>query len=220
MLGALVGVGGLAAANELVAFRLVAFLNQRDAVFHGNSLDRHDALRLATFDAYWQALDKRYPYFGRKAIDWVELGKQYRSAVPVVEESIHFYHLLAGLLAELNDSHVSLRLPEEFGASDGRALVSLDDRPGLELVSIGGRVHVAAWPAGDEPTPPPHLPESERGLPELVAVEGARAVVSLLSVLFRGEPESYAELLLRWQDGTLTHHALRRPAGLPVAIRL
>jgi carboxyl-terminal processing protease len=177
-----------------------------------NGLDPADRARLETFDTYWSALHDAYPYFGRKAIDWNELGQQYRSAVPVVERSIDFYHVLAGMLCELQDNHVALEVPDALLATDGVLPTRLDRREGFALTIIGGRLFVTGWPEGEAPTPPAHLPAEQRALPELVKVEGYPAVRSLLHVLFTGPPSSPTELLLRWKDGTLTHHAVTRPA--------
>ncbi len=175
------------------------------------TLTADDRLHLATFDSYWATLRDRYPYFGNKAIDWQAFGKQYRAAVPFARQPIDFYHQLAGMLAELHDNHVSLSLPDALFAAEAPRLTRLDALEFFRLVRIQGGLYVESWPIGEEPTPPAHLAADLQALPEIVAVEGAPATSSLLNVLFTGPAGSAAGLLLRWHDGTLTHHALHRP---------
>ena len=69
--------------------------------------------RLHVFDFYWQQLADDYPLFGPRPIDWNELRRRYRAAVPFTREPHEFYHLLTGMLCELADVHVSLSIPPE-----------------------------------------------------------------------------------------------------------
>lgn len=175
------------------------------------SLGADTRRRLEVFDAVRSAIEADYPFLGRKALDWRELSKQYRSAVGLTQRPAEFYHLLAGLLAELDDRHVSLEIPEANWIDDGEPPRRLDERAGFRIAFIEGRVHVTAWPDGEAPVPPDHLSASMARIPELVEVDRYRAVPSLLDLHFRGAASSPAALTLRWRDGTLSRHVLRRP---------
>lgn len=170
--------------------------------------------RLAVFDTVREAIASDYPFLGRKALDWSELAKQYRSAVDLTQSPSTFYHLLAGMLAELDDRHVSLEIPDANwnGAGGEREDYRLDHRKGFSIAFIEGRLHVTSWPRGEAPVPPDHLSIEDARLPELVEVERYRAVPSLLDIYFRGPAGSPAALTLRWRDGSMSRHVLKRPA--------
>ena len=169
--------------------------------------------RLDVFDAVRDAISSDYPFLGRKSLDWGELSKQYRSAVGLTKRPADFYHLVAGLLAELDDRHVSLEIPAENWVDEGVVPRRLDDLDGFRIAFIEGRVHVTGWPAGQDPVAPDHLDAAAARIPELVEIERYRAVPSLLDVHFRGTPGSPVALTLRWRDGTLSRHVLTRPRG-------
>lgn len=169
--------------------------------------------RLDVFDAVREAISSDYPFLGRKSLDWGELSKQYRSAVGLTKRPADFYHLVAGLLAELDDRHVSLEIPAANWVDEGVVPRRLDDLDGFRIAFIEGRVHVTGWPAGQEPVAPDHLDTASARIPELVEIERYRAVPSLLDVHFRGTPGSPVALTLRWRDGTLSRHVLTRPKG-------
>ncbi|MCA8969852.1 MAG: hypothetical protein KDC95_08720 [Planctomycetes bacterium] len=171
--------------------------------------------RLAVFDTVRDAIATDYPFLGRKALDWAELSKQYRSAVGLAKHPSEFYHLLAGLLAELDDRHVSLEIPPDNWLDDGVVPRRLDELDGFRIAFIEGRVHVTAWPDGRAPIPPDHLDAAGARIPELVEIDRYRAVPSLLDVHFRGTPGAPAALTLRWRDGTLSRHVLARPSTPP-----
>lgn len=166
--------------------------------------------RLDVFDFYWQQIADDYPLFGQRPIDWNELRRRYRAAAPAARAPHQFYHLLTGMLSELNDLHVSLWVPPERFAADGVDATSLLDVPGFRVMPIDGRLHVIGWPLGQAPMPPDDLPAGNH-YPELWRVEGFPVVLTLVGNLLQGPPESAVELQLRWRDGTLTRHVLRRP---------
>lgn len=168
--------------------------------------------RLEVFDTYVDALAESYPFFAHKHVDWDDMVRSYRAAVPHTANQSEFWHLLAGLLSELDDPHVSLEVPSTGWVADGSPAPSLLDLPGLRWFRHGREVYVTRFPAGQEPTPPAHLPESDRSMPLVERIDGASVMPSLFDVLARGEPGSRAELQLRWRDGTRTHHVLQRPA--------
>lgn len=168
--------------------------------------------RLAVYDTYVEAMAEQYPFFAHKNVDWNGLARSYRSVIPQVETQSDFWHVLASLLAELDDPHVSLAIPDGNWLDDGSPPASLLDVPGLALARHGRNVYVARFPDGQQPTPPDHLSGADRNFPRLERIDGATLRTPLADVLCRGEPGSRAELQLLWKDGTRTHHALTRPA--------
>jgi C-terminal processing protease CtpA/Prc len=175
-------------------------------------LSDDESTRVDTFDFYWQKLADDYPLFGGQPIDWNELRRRYRAAVPFAQRPHEFYHLLTGMLSELGDLHVSLRVPRERFTQDGIAATSLLDVPGLRVMPIEGRLHVVGWPRDQAPTPPDQLPPGVHH-PEVVRVHGFPVVLSLVGNLLLGPPASPVELQLRWRDGVITRHVMRRPAA-------
>ena len=99
--------------------------------------------RLKVFDDYSEALQENYPYFHLKGIDWESLAASYRPAVVSVESSSQFHHLLAALLAELDDPHVSLKIPNanwDAGDIKSTSLFSL-----AAVLSPNGRREWLLW---------------------------------------------------------------------------
>jgi carboxyl-terminal processing protease len=166
--------------------------------------------RLDTFDFYWQQLADDYPLFGQQSVDWNELRRRYRAAVPFTGAPHEFYHLLTGMLSELGDVHVGLDVPDERFADAGVEPTSLLDVPGFELMPIEGRLHVVGWPADQAPRVPQGVPETS-AYPEVWRVEGFPVVLSLVQNLLLGPPDTEVELQLRWRHGVVTRHVLRRP---------
>ena len=173
-------------------------------------LTREERDRLEAFDFYWDTLAHNYPLFGQQQVPWEELRQRYRAAVPYAQRPHEFYHLLVGMFSELGDVHVSFRAPPERWLDRGREPTSLLELDGFRLMPIEGRLHVVGWPADQAPPQPEGLPPDAR-YPELWRVEGFPVVVSLVANLLRGPPGSSVELQLRWRDGVLTRHVLRRP---------
>ncbi len=177
---------------------------------HFSSLGEPAVERLAVFDSHWQALADDYPLFGGQQLDWNELRRRYRGAVPFATRPHEFYHLLTGMLSELGDLHVSLAVPPERLVEAGEAPTSLLDVEGFVVMPIEGRLHVVGWPAHRAPTPP-----DGRSLgadhPELWRVQGSPVVLSLVGNLLLGPPSSTVDLQLRWANGAVTRHVMRRP---------
>ncbi|MFO1077688.1 MAG: S41 family peptidase [Planctomycetota bacterium] len=176
------------------------------------TLSEAEQRRLRVFDAYVEALAADYPFFAQKHIDWQGLARTYRSAVVSAQHPDEFYHLLAGLFAELDDPHVTLDVPLANWRDGDVGARSLLDVPGFEVRSVDRGIYVKAWPAGAEVVPPDHLPAAMADLPQIVRVNGARVTLPLLRPLMLGAPGSAVELQLCWADGTKTRHTLRRPA--------
>ncbi|MCA8954018.1 MAG: hypothetical protein KDE27_31200, partial [Planctomycetes bacterium] len=177
-----------------------------------SSLTADAELRLEVFDTYADALARDYPFFPQKHVDWESLTHSYRSAVVAAEGPGEFYHLLVGLLAELDDAHVSLAIPAANWGGVGASTTTVLDLPGFEVAWLERRLHVTAWPDGQAPVTPEHLPPELGGFPQITKVQGARVTVPLVDEMFRGPAGSVVELQLAWADGTLTRHTLRRPS--------
>ncbi len=87
------------------------------------------------------------------------------------------------------------------------------------MLPIGGRPHVVDWPKGQEPELPEGVRREQR-YPEIVRVAGFPVVLSLIEVLLTGRAGSAVELELRWRNGAISRHVVRRPGrfhGLEVA---
>lgn len=173
-------------------------------------LTTEESARLDAFDFVWQELADEYPMFGHQPVDWDELRTRYRAAVPFAREPHEFQHLVAGMLSELGDLHVSYEAPRERFAPPGVAATSLLDAPGFAVMPIEGRLHVVGWPAGQSPLAPDGVPVGS-ACPEIWRVNGFPVVLSLVGNLLLGPAGSTVELQLRWRDGAITRHAMRRP---------
>ncbi len=191
---------------------LVAVACLTTGCFSFDPLTHAASERLDTFDFYWQRLADDYPLFGDQQLDWNELRRSYRAAVPFAQQPHEFYHLLTGMLSELGDLHVSLSIPTDRFAADGVATTSLLDVDGFALMPIEGRLHVVSWPTQEAP----HVPEGvpvDASYPEVWRVQGFPVVLSLVGNLLQGPPSTPIELQLRWRNGSVTRHMMRLPAA-------
>lgn len=171
-----------------------------------------ESARLDTFDFVWQELADEYPMFGHQPVDWDELRTRYRAAVPFAREPHEFQHLIAGMLSELGDLHVSYEAPRDRYAPAGVAATSLLDAPGFRVMPLAGRLHAVGWPDGQAPLAPDGVPVGS-ACPEIWRVNGFPVVLSLVGNLLLGPAGSPVELQLRWRDGAVTRHVMRRPAA-------
>ncbi len=168
------------------------------------------AERLAQIGEFLEVLEEEYVFRQRRNLDWDDIRSQYRATAPFSERPNDFYHLLAGMLSELDDLHVSLDVPEENLIENGRPATSLLHVPGFYLMPIGGRPFVVGWPDGWAPSRPELVP-ANAPYAEVVRIEGFPALWPLVPNLLRGRPGSDAELHLRWHDGSMTRHTIPRP---------
>lgn len=180
-----------------------------------NALGDDEVVRLETFRQYWQAIDDRYPYLGRLDGDWSELREKYEVSVALSDGPSDFYHVLAGLLSELDDPHVSLTIPERNWFEDGVAATSLAElSPGMKILFRGRKAYVGAWPKGQEPFVPANLSSADARYPEIIRIEGFPFSRPLNKIMYRGRPGSPVDLELLWSDGQRTHHTLYRPKAI------
>jgi carboxyl-terminal processing protease len=61
----------------------------------------------AQFERVWQAVDRYYPYFEQKDVDWMEIYGLYQPEFEEVEDDAAFDLLMASMMAELGDGHTN-----------------------------------------------------------------------------------------------------------------
>lgn len=64
-----------------------------------------------TFNRFWRAVDRAYPYFDQKGVDWDEIYSEYLPRVEEATEPSEFHNLVAEMLLPFHDSHTSLIRP-------------------------------------------------------------------------------------------------------------
>lgn len=67
---------------------------------------------LEDFDVMWTAMDRHYPYFELKGVDWQQLGDAHRVETAMVLSPKAFSQALQRMLARLDDVHVFLVMPD------------------------------------------------------------------------------------------------------------
>jgi len=190
-------------ALPLAALCLVGCLSGRTGEVR---FDR--ATREETFDLFFDRLSESYPYFDDLDVDWEAVVAQARDLALEASSRREFFTEIAKALAALEDPHLALGLAVEELAASGEVWTTLP----LELVLVERGLYVDDWGSATPPTPPDA--EDSAAAPELVSIDGCPVQLGLLKSLLMGPPESPAQLLLRWSDGTLTEHVVRRlPAG-------
>ncbi len=170
----------------------------------------NEELRARTFDRYWDELENNYPFFDaagpeHTGVDWADIRERYRPPALAAEHTDDFYHVMVGMLSELDDPHVSLAPPER---PDEPAWTS----PGLPLRAMVDRGwYITGW--GDNPpaTPPAAFMGREYVYPRLVRVEGQRPSITLVDDLLVGRPGTDVEIDLEWPDASITTHTIQRP---------
>lgn len=61
--------------------------------------------QLENFELLWEAIDKTYPFFELKNINWNEVKENYKKKIELVSSTTEFYQTLYELIGELKDSH-------------------------------------------------------------------------------------------------------------------
>jgi len=129
------------------------------------------------FDDLWMLMDRHYPFFERKDVDWEAAYQQYRPQAAAAQTDQEFYQAVDQLLNVLPDGHTDLvRPPVTFaglhtfgyaGEFQGDALVigvsSTAEAAGLEvgdrLLEINGKTIPEALQDWKETIPPSSTPE-------------------------------------------------------------
>lgn len=114
------------------------------------------------FDILCTYLDKKYPYFKYKHIDWEKVKKEARDELKKVKTDVHFHNVIIEMLSHLQDPHVQVYTPVmkkryKKYASLGARFASIDEklivlethskstaekiglRPGMELIKLKGK---------------------------------------------------------------------------------
>ncbi|MFH2008486.1 MAG: S41 family peptidase [bacterium] len=63
------------------------------------------AARQESFETFWQAIARVYPFFKHKGIDWIAVRTRYRERLRGVKDAGGFYDLMRRLVRELRDAH-------------------------------------------------------------------------------------------------------------------
>lgn len=89
---------GFAAAALIPLYRLNVVLPARND-------------RQANFERLWRAMDRYYPYFEQKGVNWAEVYGRYQPQVAQTTSDHEYWRLMAQMLAELNDGHTGIVSP-------------------------------------------------------------------------------------------------------------
>ena len=160
------------------------------------------ALFAKTFDAHWQRLRDKYPYFELYGVDWQAERDAHRPRAVTAANPTEFAWELARLIAALPDPHVSFR--PAMSTVKGRWSI-----PKMKAERVERRLIVTEWPAGNRPVPPKAFAGAKFAYPEIVKICGL-APSSSTDVLVAGPLGTSFDVRLRWPDATETTHKVRR----------
>ncbi len=120
--------------------------------------------RTAAFERLAAAVERSYPYFEEKGLDWAEITARYRPRIAAAENDAAYFDLIARMLAELGDGHSGLQTPylapsccfavvrEVEGLAvvirPGAAAEKIGMRPGAVILEVAGQPVEAALAAG------------------------------------------------------------------------
>jgi carboxyl-terminal processing protease len=167
-----------------------------------------ERLRAATFDIYWEELDRNYPYFERKGIDWSAVRNRYRDDALAAGTRNDFFKVLVRMLNELDDPHVSL----EWSVRSARASLSEISTVPCALAVVDRRLRVE-WLPGivgvDSTRVDDHVPTE---YPVLLAVDGCPVrQPGTASLLLWGKAGTTSRLTLAWRSKPEEEVVLTRP---------
>jgi carboxyl-terminal processing protease len=101
--------------------------------------------RPANFERLWRAMDRYYPYFALKGVDWDEVYGRYQPQVAQTTSDHEYWRLMAQMLAELNDGHTRMLSPSQ---QSGRSYFGTARPFGADI--LADEVGVVAQTAGLE----------------------------------------------------------------------
>ena len=164
-----------------------------------------ERLRAATFDAYWSELDENYPYFGLMHVDWNSARERFRDEALAAPTRLEFAKVLARMLDELEDPHVTLASPVLRKLSE-RSIVP------CALAVVDRKLYVEWLPdvvGVDSTRTDDHVPAE---IPRLLAIDGngVRRVDHAL-LLLSGEAGTTSRLSLAWRTKPEQEVSVRRP---------
>jgi len=144
--GILIGIGAIV-FSLLVVFLIQLYLFGQIAPINRD--------HVVIYNRLWKAMDRAYPYFDEKGVDWDVVYDKYLPEVEEAGSSDAFYQAISRMLLTLEDSHTGLLSPPAnirccFGLVseiEGQAVVTLPGRiaqeAGIEtgsiLLEVGGR---------------------------------------------------------------------------------
>ncbi|HSM25637.1 MAG TPA: S41 family peptidase [Anaerolineaceae bacterium] len=64
-----------------------------------------------SFTKLWKAMDRAYPYFELKNVDWDEMYDIYYPKVQMISDQQEYFEMIAQMLAELEDGHTNVVSP-------------------------------------------------------------------------------------------------------------
>lgn len=116
-------------------------------------------------DAVWSTVNEHFydPHF--KGVDWAEVGARYRQRAGAVDSDAEFHALAAGMLAEIDSSHLHIAAPKRNPRSAGIAasVVTIDGVPVIaDLPTLSDARRQGLRP-GDRLMSPPETLEGELG---------------------------------------------------------
>jgi hypothetical protein len=167
-----------------------------------------ERLRAATFDIYWEELDRNYPYFERKGIDWSAVRNRYRDDAPRGRDA---ERLLQGPRADAERARRSAREPrvvralrEGFLVRDQHGPLRSRRRRSAPPRRVAARDRRRGLDAGGRPRP--------HGIPVLLAVDGCPVrQPGTASLLLWGKAGTTSRLTLAWRSKPEEEVVLTRP---------
>ncbi|PKP56232.1 hypothetical protein CVT91_13660 [Candidatus Atribacteria bacterium HGW-Atribacteria-1] len=126
----------------------------------GISQNLEDKSYQETFEVLCDYLDRKYPYFEYKNIEWEKLKEETNTELKTVETDEEFHRVLTGMLSNLQDGHVQISTPEikkHYEAYFGARFVDINGKwiavvvypnysaekigmaQGMELIEINGK---------------------------------------------------------------------------------
>lgn len=107
--------------------------------------------RIEIFSQIWKKVDRWYPYFNEKHVNWDSVRTLYAPRVASAASDQHFFTLMAAMLRDLHDGHTAvLSYPGPPGQSSGMPALRLVDADGRVLV-VRAEPESQAATAGIEP---------------------------------------------------------------------
>ena len=99
-----------------------------------------------SFTKLWKAMDRAYPYFELKNVNWDEMYAIYYPKVQLVSDEQEYFEIIALMLAELEDGHTNVVLP----SLDKRIFASVRTSGDLAIIDqIGYSAEMAGLRPGD-----------------------------------------------------------------------
>lgn len=118
--------------------------------------------RVTNFERLWRAVDRAYPYFEQKGVNWQGVYDRYLPRVQSAGSSQEYFQAISEMLAELKDGHTNLQNPyigasccfgttrqiegqpvvvspgkfaRQAGMQPGAVLITVNGQPAVDLVS-------------------------------------------------------------------------------------